>query len=746
MRILNMPSLHRRWRDLKLQTKFMLSVSSSLLLVITILIVFAAFSLRKTALEDAAINAVIIAQAQAAHIRHNIEIALDAGRVLAQSLKAVKHPTNPISLSRDQVNAMLKQVLEDNPEFLGTYTLWEPNAFDKQDEKYVNTKGHDNTGRFIPYWVRGAGEKIDIEPLKDYEDPVKGEWYVLPRKTKQEQVINPYLYVIESLKVEVLMTSLITPIVVNEHFYGIAGVDLRVDSLQKLIEKVKIFNGAGKVVLISNNGTIIGATGRANLIGQPVTKLSEVYAGDLEAIQQGKSFTVQRGDNLFVFVPIFFGKAPNPWSVNIVIPNSTITAAADMLILHMVIIGMVVLLVSIILAYYVAKLLSQPVQELKQKILAMGGGDKRVVDILGKGAEFDALANGFDMLLTLREELAIAIAQENDELNESVMRLTDAADQLSKGDLTIKLPVSSDITGNIGDALNVMTRETARVIFTINEVAAQLEQAAKAVNQQGNTVFSLAKTEQEIQTKVLHQLEQSANTMGEIAHLANTTNELAGNVSATNKKTLIAVRSTVQKMGEIRNTVSEAEKTTKRLGERSQEIGSIVEIIKDIAERTHTLAINAGMQAAIAGEAGRGFSIVAEEVQRLAETSRESAKQITTLVRSLQAESSESMATMNKTIAQVVEVAELANLSGKRMNVTQKTTQKLVTAVGQIATRSEFLETTNATLHEQATELQNSTHITEQAIKRQTEQTSVMIQILHSLVQSVRVFKLPQTV
>ena len=131
-------------------------------------------------------------------------------------------------------------------------------------------------------------------------------------------------------------------------------------------------------------------------------------------------------------------------------------------------------------------------------------------------------------------------------------------------------------------------------------------------------------------------------------------------------------------MEEIRNSVGEAEKSIKRLGERSQEISTIVEIIKDIAERTHTLALNAGMQAVAAGEAGRGFSVVADEVQRLAETARDSTNQITALVKSIQAESSESMATMNKTLSQVVQGSELAERAGKRMRITQKATDDLV--------------------------------------------------------------------
>lgn len=382
-------------------------------------------------------------------------------------------------------------------------------------------------------------------------------------------------------------------------------------------------------------------------------------------------------------------------------------------------------------------------RKLKSKMAIMGGGDARVNSALNSGTEFIALSNGLDILLTQREERTLAITKENDELNESVLRLTDAADQLSKGDLTITLPISADVTGNIADALNVMTRETVRIIRGINQVAIQLEQAVNEVDTQGKMVFSVAATERQTLVKVLQFLEQSAATMIEVARIATTTNELASNASETSKKALIAVRATTQKMEDIRTTVSEAEKITKRLGERSQEIGSIVEIIKDIAERTHTLALNAGMHAIIAGEAGRGFSVVADEVQRLAETVRESTKQITTLVRSLQAESAESMITMNKTITQVVQVVELAERSGKRMSVTQKTTQDLATAVNQIAERSKLLEVTNSTLHEQAMALQNSTHATERAMQTQAEQTNVLIQIMHNLVQSVRIFKLP---
>ncbi|MCB1803657.1 MAG: methyl-accepting chemotaxis protein, partial [Candidatus Competibacteraceae bacterium] len=311
--------------------------------------------------------------------------------------------------------------------------------------------------------------------------------------------------------------------------------------------------------------------------------------------------------------------------------------------------------------------------------------------------------------------------------------------------LTVQVPVSEDITGNVSDALNMMTRRTAATMGEINSLAAQLEQAALAVQQQGEKVAQVAATERQVVDQALASLGQSAETMNEMAQLAASSNELADNTSTSTKRALGAVRNTVQNMNAIRNTVSETEKSIKRLGERSQEIGAIVEIIKDIAERTHTLALNAGMQAVAAGEAGRGFSVVADEVQRLAETARESTAQIATLVQSIQAESSETMATMNKTISQVVEGSELAERSGKRMRVTQKATLELVSAVQQIAERSTSLVETNEALRGQAAQLRQSTQATEQELEGQAQQTRGMFTYLQNLVAAVRVFKLPES-
>ena len=403
--------------------------------------------------------------------------------------------------------------------------------------------------------------------------------------------------------------------------------------------------------------------------------------------------------------------------------------------------GAIIVLIAVLL---ISGGLFRSLRRLQGAMQQVAAGNLEARAAMLSNDELGQLGDAFDNMLDERLASLAEQAKENEQLNDSVINLMDAADRLSQRDLTVQVPVSEDITGNVSDALNMMTRRTAATMGEINSLAAQLEQAALAVQQQGEKVAQVAATERQVVDQALASLGQSAETMNEMAQLAASSNELADNTSTSTKRALGAVRNTVQNMNAIRNTVSETEKSIKRLGERSQEIGAIVEIIKDIAERTHTLALNAGMQAVAAGEAGRGFSVVADEVQRLAETARESTAQIATLVQSIQAESSETMATMNKTISQVVEGSELAERSGKRMRVTQKATLELVSAVQQIAERSTSLVETNEALRGQAAQLRQSTQATEQELEGQAQQTRGMFTYLQNLVAAVRVFKLPE--
>jgi methyl-accepting chemotaxis protein len=194
----------------------------------------------------------------------------------------------------------------------------------------------------------------------------------------------------------------------------------------------------------------------------------------------------------------------------------------------------------------------------------------------------------------------------------------------------------------------------------------------------------------------------------------------------------------------VRDTIRETEKRLKRLGDRSQEISGVVNLINNIAERTHILALNASMHAASAGEAGRGFAVVADEVQRLAENAREATSEIATLVNNIRVETADTVATMNTVISQVADGTRLAQEAGERMQNTQLATTELVESVQKIAAESSAQARLSNELREQAREIETSTQETSKGMKMQTAQTNRLVQFAANLVQAVSVFKLPQ--
>ena len=393
-----------RWKLNSIQTKISLWTGLSLLLIAAIIITVAATSLRSQAIEDAEAIAVAVAQSEASKVQAQLDIALDAGRTMAQSLEGVKRE-QAITLTRDQVNAMLRQVLAENPDFLGTYTLWEPNAFDGLDEDYVNAPAHDETGRFIPYWYRDDDGDIQVDALLDYETEGIGDWYLLPKRTKQEQVLNPFLYPIQNQ--DVLLTSLVVPIVIENQFYGIAGVDLRIDFLQNLADALNIYDGAGELVLISHDGTLAGVTGSPDLVGQDMTALSENYQGLLGRIQQGETFKKQFGDQLSVFVPIFFGQTETPWSVNILIPYSNITADANRMVTRMVIIGAILTAAALVLFWFISRQIANPLIAMAETATDISSGNLDARVEVRTSDEIGVLARTFNaMTAQLQDTLA----------------------------------------------------------------------------------------------------------------------------------------------------------------------------------------------------------------------------------------------------------------------------------------------------------------------------------------------------
>jgi methyl-accepting chemotaxis protein len=403
----------------------------------------------------------------------------------------------------------------------------------------------------------------------------------------------------------------------------------------------------------------------------------------------------------------------------------------------------VALVVLALFANYIYQGIMNPLNRILQAIGKIEKGAYEVRLNLRTRDEMGSVGRLFDKLLDDRIAALKTTASENERLNSSVIGLFSAMGALSQKDLTVRAPVTEDIIGTLGDAINQLTDVTATVLHHVTKVAGVVEDASERMKQQSDVVNEMAKEEDVIVVRLISNLETAMASIGEVAIFARDSNRAAAEATKSTESAMQTVQATLSGMNAIRETISEMEKRIKRLGERSQEISQIVNLINTISERTHVLSLNAAMQAAMAGEAGRGFAVVAEEVQRLAENSRQATGQIANLVQNIQVETNDTIATVNKTIEQVIKESELAHNAGERMRETHESTARLVRLVATIANSSAEQTKIAVVLRAAADEIAQFTEKTAEQLVAQNQSAASLVSASQKLVSAISVFKLP---
>ena len=314
---------------------------------------------------------------------------------------------------------------------------------------------------------------------------------------------------------------------------------------------------------------------------------------------------------------------------------------------------------------------------------------------LGRPAAFAAALFGLLFLLSLmllarsymensrrRTEDAMRVNRQN---QDGILRLMNELNDLAEGDLTIRATVSEDITGAIADSVNYTTEEFRKLVARIKAAAEQMESATRDAENISKGLLDATQT----QTKEIQgagdAVQLMAQSIKEVDSSAAQSADVARRTLAATQQGAQAVRNSISGMDGIREQIQDTAKRIKRLGESSQEIGEIVDLISDITEQTNVLALNAAIQAASAGEAGRGFSVVAEEVQRLAERSAEATKQIGGLVKTIQGDTHDAVAAMEKSILGVVEGAVLSDVAGQSLKEIEQVSNELATLINSIS-------------------------------------------------------------
>jgi twitching motility protein PilJ len=273
----------------------------------------------------------------------------------------------------------------------------------------------------------------------------------------------------------------------------------------------------------------------------------------------------------------------------------------------------------------------------------------------------------------------------NDANQAAILRLMNELQTVAEGDLTQQATVTEDITGAIADSVNYTVEELRSLVGNVQNTASKVANTTAEVDMASTELLAASKEQ-------LHEIRETGQSVVDMAQRINLVSAQAQESADVARQSLKAasvglqaVQNTIGGMNAIRDQIQETSKRIKRLGESSQEIGEITELISDITEQTNVLALNAAIQAASAGEAGRGFSVVAEEVQRLAERSADATRQISALVKAIQTDTQDAVGAMERSTQGVVEGAKLSDSAGTALSEIDRVSRRLAELIEQIS-------------------------------------------------------------
>jgi len=375
-----------------LQIKIAFWTGICLLTTAAVIIIYSATEMKKRAesdrekaIRDAQYYVEAVAKQHANAVKGELQKGLDTAHTLAQMLSGIKSREIGSELGRDEANAVLKSILSQNPGFIAVYTAWEPNAFDSLDSGYANEPGHDETGRYIPYWYMDEKNEIKVKPfslvssLRRWNEE---DYYLLPGKTGKDVIIEPFTENIQGKAIQV--TSFIVPISVNKKFAGIIGIDIRLDALQEYVNDVKnLYNGSAEIMIISHKGTIAAVTGKPELAGKNLKETDKSDPQkDMIYVQSGEYFTETRGEQLAVFSPVKIGDTGTYWSVHVTVPTKKITKDADEKMKNavrnlwkMILTGMFCTFIALIFLWFIIRSITRPLSRIVEMANAVSDGD-----------------------------------------------------------------------------------------------------------------------------------------------------------------------------------------------------------------------------------------------------------------------------------------------------------------------------------------------------------------------------------
>ncbi|MDF9618704.1 methyl-accepting chemotaxis protein [Pseudomonas entomophila] len=549
-----------------------------------------------------------LARTQVSEIQRGLEAPLSIARGLATGNAMIGMQGadgRPLMrVDREHLINQLKRTVEANPSVLGAYLGWEPNALDHDDARYVGSSmvGIDSaSGRFLPWWFRNGDGSLGQDKLADVDDRTvlatgvrASEYYLCPKESKKACVIDPAPYKVGDKMV--MLASFVEPIMVDGQFKGMAGADLSVNFIQDLLNAAdrQLYNGAGELALVSSNGRLVAYTRDSAKFGE---KASDVLDADEAStlknlVGEDLHYKVETAkDRIELYLPFKVASTDARWTLLLELPLSTVMADAAQLqkdlaeqrrtdITGMTVVGLGIAALGLLVIWLLAQGIARPLKQMVAMLddIAQGEGDLTRRLQSDRADELGAIAKGFNTFLAKLQTMISQVVSSVQKVSDSSEHTADIAIRTNQG---------------------------------VHKQMAEIDQVATAVHEMTATAQDVARN-----------ATQAAQAASDADRAAN--------------EGLDIVRGTSHSISALATEIGRAVTVVQDLARDSENINAILVAIRAIAEQTNLLALNAAIEAARAGEQGRGFAVVADEVRNLAQKTQQATEEIQHMIQQLQ--------------------------------------------------------------------------------------------------------------